>query len=102
MSETEDASKQPEKMDCTPSEDQKSLTTDTEVASPKSHVEQQQEENKSSPSPLKETNLKADSPVKSDVDKPRMLFGVPANLITVNSTLMMKKRDKKGMNPKQN
>lgn len=102
LSETEDASKQPEKMDCTPSEDQKSLTTDTEVASPKSHVEQQQEENKSSPSPLKETNLKADSPVKTDVDKPRMLFGVPANLITVNSTLMMKKRDKKGMNPKQN
>ncbi|EFX83252.1 hypothetical protein DAPPUDRAFT_239967 [Daphnia pulex] len=69
--EVEDATKQTEKMDCTTSEEQQPLTT-AEVASPKIHDgEQQQEENKCPQSPLKETNVKADSPVKSDGEKPR-------------------------------
>jgi hypothetical protein len=89
--EVEDATKQTEKMDCSTSEEQQPLTT-AEVASPKSHDgEQQQEENKCPQSPLKETNVNADSPVKSDVEKPRMLFGVPVEKITIGTALNMKK-----------
>jgi hypothetical protein len=96
LGETEDATKQAEKMDCTASEEQQPLTTanDTKVASPKSHVEQDEEENESSQSPLKETNVTIDSPAKSDVEKPRMLFGVPANLITVNKAFVIENKGK--------
>jgi len=88
-SEVEDATKQTEKMDCTTSEEQPLTAVD--VVSAKSHDEEHQEENKCPLSPLKEINVEADSPVKPVVEKPRMLFGVPANMIKIGPTLNMNK-----------
>ncbi|KZS09617.1 putative Coiled-coil domain-containing protein 86 [Daphnia magna] len=103
LEDTADAMKQAEKIDCITNDNQQAVkqTDETEVATTENHMEQGQEENKSreprEPSPLEETNViqTDDSPVKSDVEKPRTLFGVPISNITVNKTLMLKKSGKR-------
>lgn len=100
LEDTADAMKQAEKIYCISNDNQQAVkqTDETEVATAENHMEQGQEENKSiKPSPLEETNViqTDDSPVKSDVEKPRTLFGVPISNITVNKTLMLKKSGKR-------